>query len=214
MPFPSLLICSSICFKPVCYYTMFSVQRNLQCKYRQSELPWKSALLWVRGWRPGDLHRALCKPKSLWYRVGGENAQNPSSWHYHAWDIHTLCCRMWTFWTRKRYALYQGRKTSFSMSLTPSSLNLKFSALTTGELIRYNLKTRTFKSLTVTKICKHTVNSKSCIARERYSKKQPHTKNPKKDNTVSKLHSEHKAIYFLVPQDCFSNPAYQFWIRI
>lgn len=155
---------------------MFSEQRNLQCEYRQSELPRKPALLWVRSSRPGGLQRALCKPKSLWYcsTVRGESAQNPSSWHYDAWDIHTLCCRMWTFWTRKRYALYQGRKTSFSMSLTPSSLNLKFSALTTGELIRYNLKTRTYKSLRlnmVTKMCKHTVNSKSCTARERCSNK-------------------------------------------
>lgn len=152
---------------------MFWEQRNLQCEYRQSELPWKER---IRGSRPGDLERALCKPKSLWYyfTVRGEDAQNPSSWHYHAWDIHTLCCRMWTFWTRKRYALYQGRKTSFSMSLTPSSLNLKFSALTTGELIRYNLKRRTFKSLrlhSVTKMCKDTVNSKSYTAWERYSKK-------------------------------------------
>ena len=47
------------------------------------------------------------------------------------------CCM---FCTRNLCALYQGRKTSLMMSLTPFSWNLSVSALTTGELIRYNLK--------------------------------------------------------------------------
>lgn len=42
--------------------------------------------------------------------------------------------------TKNRYALNQGRKTSFNISRTPFSWNLRFSALTTGELMRYNLK--------------------------------------------------------------------------
>lgn len=41
------------------------------------------------------------------------------------------------FCMKNLYALYHGKNKSFKISLTPSSLNLKFSALTTGELIRY-----------------------------------------------------------------------------
>ena len=50
----------------------------------------------------------------------------------------TLCSAS-TFCSRNLCALYQGRKTSFRTSLTPSSLNLRLSARTTGEFTRYSL---------------------------------------------------------------------------
>ena len=46
------------------------------------------------------------------------------------------CCM---FCRRNLWALYQGKKTSLIISLTPFSWNLSVSPLTTGELIRYNL---------------------------------------------------------------------------
>ena len=49
-------------------------------------------------------------------------------------------CNLSTFCSRNLCALYHGRKTSFRTSLTPSSLNLRLSALTTGELTKYSLQ--------------------------------------------------------------------------
>lgn len=48
----------------------------------------------------------------------------------------SICCM---FCTRNLCALYQGRNTSLIISFTPFSWNLRVSALTTGELIRYSL---------------------------------------------------------------------------
>lgn len=39
-------------------------------------------------------------------------------------------------WTRRRNALYQGKKTSLTIPLTPSSLNLIDSPRTAGDVIK------------------------------------------------------------------------------
>ena len=52
------------------------------------------------------------------------------------WLTLSIC---WMFCKRNLWALYHGRNTSLIISFTPFSWNLSVSALTTGELIKYNL---------------------------------------------------------------------------
>mmetsp|Transcript_6859 Transcript_6859/g.10758 ORF Transcript_6859/g.10758 Transcript_6859/m.10758 type:complete len:215 (-) Transcript_6859:1879-2523(-) len=87
----------------------------------------------IRDWHDARIHTSITLLDSLTVSIS-------TAWNTFGWRrAHE---------TKKRYALYQGRNTSLTMSITPSLLNLRDSALTTGELMRYSLSASAPISLT------------------------------------------------------------------